>query len=77
MSIFSDIPAQTFTLNGPNIESVVIASDNQHFAAFGAVILDNFTLTAVPAAVPEPPGLIGASIGGVLLAGYRQWRRRR
>jgi hypothetical protein len=75
-SIFSDLPAETFTLNGPDIWSVVIASDNHHFAAFSAVILDDFTLTAVPASVPEPSGLITGTIAALVLLGHQLVRRR-
>jgi hypothetical protein len=72
-SIFTDLPAETFTLNGPGIRSVLIASDNHHFAAFGAVILDNLTLTAVP----EPSSLVLVGLGLAGIAGSVGLRRRR
>ena len=46
-SIFSDLPEEQFTLGGPGIKSVTIASDNHHFAAFSAAILDDFVLSNV------------------------------
>lgn len=74
-SIFTDIPAQTFTLNGPGIESVRIASDNGHFAALGSVILDDFTIST--AATPEPSSLVLAVVGCVAIFGYQAMRHRR
>ena len=74
VSVFSDISPKAFTLNGPNIRSVRIASDNHNFAAFSAVILDNFTVTAVPS-VPEPQSLVLASIGCVMLLGNQVRKR--
>ena len=41
---FSDVPAQTFTLNGPGIKSVRFDSDNWHVAAFSADFIDDLTL---------------------------------
>ncbi|MFC1859014.1 carboxypeptidase regulatory-like domain-containing protein, partial [Thermodesulfobacteriota bacterium] len=41
---FSDVPAQTFTLNGPGIKSVRFDSNNHHVAAFSAVLIDDLTL---------------------------------
>jgi methionine-rich copper-binding protein CopC len=52
-SIFVDAPAATFTLNGPHIASVRINSNNRHFAAFSAVILDNLVLVREPAAIVD------------------------
>src|SRR5207247_6436941 len=49
---FSNVPAATFTLHGPGITSVRFDSNNQHFAAFSAVLLDNFVLSNVPQATP-------------------------
>ncbi|MBX9579480.1 MAG: PEP-CTERM sorting domain-containing protein, partial [Gemmataceae bacterium] len=75
-SIFSDLPAQQFSLNGPNIDHVTIASDNGHFAAFGSVILDDFTLSAVPTATtPEPGSLVLAGVGAVGVAAARRRAR--
>jgi hypothetical protein len=74
-SIFTDLPASTFTLFGPGIRSVRIASDNGNFAAFSAVILDDFTLTAVQA-VPEPSSIVLIGTGAVVLVGVGLRRRR-
>jgi hypothetical protein len=60
-SIFTDLPASVFTLQGPDIASVQISSNNHHFAGFSAVILDNFTVTSVP----EPTSLLLVAIGSV------------
>lgn len=45
ISSFQDVPAKTFTLNGPGIVSLRFDSNNQHFAAFSAVLIDDLTLT--------------------------------
>jgi hypothetical protein len=71
-SISSDLPARAFTLDSPDIRSVVIASNNHHFAAFGSVILDNFTLSSVP----EPSSLNTATIGAIVLLGHQLLRHR-
>ena len=65
-------PAKTFTLDGPDIRSVTIASDNDHFAAFGSVILDNFTISSVP----EPSSLTLASIASGIVLAYGFLKRR-
>ena len=62
-SIFTDLPAETFTLDGPGITSVRIASDAQEFAAFGSVLLDDFTISSVP----EPTSIVSLGLG---LAGF-------
>jgi PKD domain len=49
---FSVIEAATYTLPGPGIVAVRFASQNEHFAAFSAVLLDDFVLTTAP---NEPP----------------------
>lgn len=41
---FHDVPAETFTLRGPNIKAVRFWSNNHHFAAFSAVHIDDLTL---------------------------------
>lgn len=41
---FSDVPAATHPLKGAGIRAVRIDSDNQHFAAFNAVLLDDLVL---------------------------------
>lgn len=73
-SIFSDIPAETFRINGPGIASVRIASDNAHFAALGSVILDDFTIST---AVPEPSSMVLAVVGCVAIFGHQAAIRRR
>ncbi len=70
--IYSDIPAETFTLDGPNIRSVRIDSNNGHFAAFGSVLLDDFTLTSVP----EPSSTTLMALGLAGLAVHAGWRGR-
>jgi hypothetical protein len=73
-SIYSDVPAEIFTLLGPGIKSVRIASDNGHFAAFGSALLDDFTLST---AVPEPSSLVLAVLGCVAVFGHQAIKRRR
>jgi hypothetical protein len=41
---YANTPAQTFTLKGEGIKALRFNSNNQHFAAFSAVVLDNLTL---------------------------------
>lgn len=41
---YSDVPAKTFTLKGPGIKAVRFNSNNRHFAAFSAVVIDDLTL---------------------------------
>jgi hypothetical protein len=73
LSSFSDVPAASYNLNGPGITSVRFDSQNEHFAGFGAVLLDNLVLTS---SVPEPGTLTLAGIGGLVMAAY-VWRSRR
>lgn len=75
-SIFVDIPEQTFTLNGPNIRHITVASNNGHVAAFSSAILDNFRLSAVPNSVPEP-GTIALVVGIASVGGMMLKRRRK
>lgn len=50
---FSDVPAKTFTMTKPNIASVRIDSNNRHFAAFSAVLIDDMKLAhTTPAQCP-------------------------
>lgn len=57
-----------FTLDGPGITSVRFDSQNQNFAAFSAVPLDDFVLTA--SSVPEPSTLLLLGSGLVALIGF-------
>ena len=41
---YSDVPARTFTLSGPEIVAVRFRSNNHHFAGFSAVVIDDLTL---------------------------------
>lgn len=41
---YHDVPAKTFTLKAPGIYAVRFWSNNHHFAAFGAVLIDDLTL---------------------------------
>jgi len=43
---FTNVPAQTFTLSGPGITAVRIDSNNEHIAAFTAVLIDDLTLSS-------------------------------
>lgn len=76
-SIFSDLPSQTFTLVGPDIERVVVASDNHHFAAFGTVLIDDLNLSNVAMPSPAPSTFVMAICAGITLAATRLWKFRR
>ncbi len=54
---FTNVPAQAFTLSGPGITAVRVDSNNEHFAAFSAVLIDDLTLSSdcAPPASPTPP----------------------
>lgn len=41
---YSDAPPKTFTLKGAGIRVVRFSSNNNHFAAFSAIVLDDLTL---------------------------------
>jgi uncharacterized caspase-like protein len=41
---YVDVPARTFTLNGPGIKRLTITGDHKGFAAFASVVLDNLVL---------------------------------
>jgi hypothetical protein len=41
---YHDVPPKTFALKGPAIQAVRFQSNNRHFAAFSAVIIDDLTL---------------------------------
>ena len=66
-STYQYVPPATFTLYGPDIAYAVVASNNYYWAAFGAVILDDFV-------VPEPATLCLLGLG---VAGLVARRRRR
>ncbi len=64
---FSNVPARTFTIPGPGITSVRFDSNNFNFAAFSAVLLDDFLLTTAAADTTAPTTT--ASLGGPALGG--------
>lgn len=41
---YSNVPARTFTLDGPGVRALRFRSYNMHFAAFSAVIFDDLVL---------------------------------
>lgn len=41
---YSNVPAKTFTLHGPGIKAVKFSSNNMHFAAFSALVIDDLVL---------------------------------
>ncbi len=65
----ANVPAKTFTLNGPGIAAVRFDSNGYDFAAFSAVLLDDLVLTeplcppgpAGPPGPQGPPGAIGST----------------
>jgi len=69
-SVWGTEPAKVYSLTVPSgyIKSVVVSSDNHHFAAFAAVNLDDFTGTPVP--LPPTVLLLGSALAalGVLRA---------
>lgn len=72
-SVWGTEPAKVYSLTVPSgyIKSVVVSSDNHHFAAFNAVLLDDFQGTPVPA--PSTVLLLGSALAalGVLRARRR------
>jgi hypothetical protein len=52
INTYSDYPAQTFTLYGPDIGWVRIEADNRNFAAFSSPLLDDFVLSTVVGNIP-------------------------
>src|SRR5206468_2269636 len=72
ISSFSDVPAQTFHLAGTGIRQLRIDSNNFHFAAFSALLLDDLTLTVVgsnvfwidPNGDPDATAIFRASTAG-------------
>ena len=69
---FADVPAQTFTLTGTDIEKLRFDSNNFAFASTVAVVVDDLTLNPVP----EPATLLlfGTTAAGLGLA---RWIKRR
>jgi hypothetical protein len=41
---YSNVPARTFALEGPGIVAIRFSSNNMHFAAFSAVVIDDLVL---------------------------------
>ena len=72
-SIFSDIPAKTFTLNGPGITAIEFDANAFNFAALSSMPIDNVVLTA---AVPEPSSIVLFGVGAALTFLTGAWRRR-
>jgi hypothetical protein len=62
ISSFSNVPAQTFTLQGPGITSVRFDSNNFHFAAFSAVLIDDLILTSLKSPAASASDLDGDGI---------------
>jgi hypothetical protein len=75
-SAFSNVQAQTFTLQGPGITSIRFDHNNYRFAAFASMPLDDFVLQPSPVAVPEPASVVLFTAGAVGLLGLVRWRRR-
>lgn len=54
---YADVPAASFTLNGPGIVAVRFDSNNYHFAAFNAALLDDLVFnTSVARTCPHSQG---------------------
>lgn len=75
-SVYGTEPAKMYSLTVPSgyIKSVVVSSDNHHFAAFSAVLLDDFQGT--PAPIPLPPAAFLFGSGMVALAFLKRRCRR-
>lgn len=43
-SYYSDVPARIFDLTGPGIKTLKFGSNNMHFAAFSALVIDDLVL---------------------------------
>ncbi|MDA0835002.1 MAG: PEP-CTERM sorting domain-containing protein [Planctomycetota bacterium] len=75
LSSFGTIAAQSFTLNGPNIKSLVIERTSTNtVAGTNTVFIDDLVLDTPP--VPEPSTIALLLTGGVGLIGYG-WRRKK
>ena len=70
-SIFTDITAQTFTINNPNISAIRFNSNAFNFAAFSSMPLDNLSITAVP----EPSSMALFGMAGFIGLGIRISRK--
>jgi hypothetical protein len=72
-SIFSDIIARTFTLNG-RIAYIRFNSNSYNFAAFSSMPLDNWNLSP-DRAVPEPASVVVFGLGLAGMVGVALRRR--
>jgi hypothetical protein len=81
LGFFQHAGPLSYTLDGPNITRVIIASQNFHVAGFSGVPLDNLVLTAPDrtdaVATPEPASLTLLGSGLVCLARAARRRTRR
>ncbi len=72
-SIFTDITAQTFTVNNPNISAIRFNANAFNFAAFSSMPLDNLSITAVP----EPGSIVLCGIVSLAGLGFCIFRQRK
>jgi hypothetical protein len=57
ISSYTNVPAQTFALNGPaGIATIQISSQSSSLNTFGALVMDDFILT--PSSTPVPPAIV-------------------
>ena len=68
LASFSDVPALTFLLKGPGIAAISVYSENRHFAAFNAALLDDFVLTTGTSNNPPTVTLLSPTNGTAFTA---------